>query len=496
MITNERQYRITRAHVERFEAALFEPATVAPQRTDMRLVAAERDALASQLGDLREELSEYEHWKASDISMIKVSSFNELPLGLIRARIASGLTQRDLANRLDLKEQQIQEYESEFYRTADYQRLRDVADALGVRIANDILLPATPVSFSELVSKLQRVGINRSFLVQRLMSTVDVARTKGEASTGGEESALASIAANLSRVFGWCPETILGHEPLDSPRLTDVHATSKIPSYCNDTEVRAYITYAIHLARVVAHGTSKLPILSHSDEARGFQTALLGRYDEICFRNVLGFAWDLGIPVLPLRDSGNFRSACWRFDGRNVIVLKRRSSSESRWMLDLLLELYHARQQPNEPFFGVISAPDTSAERSVSEEEISASRFGADVILDGNSEDYAQQCIRMADGNVERFRDAIRRISAANNIDIGTLANYMAFRLSWENTDWWDAAQDLQEPCTDPWETVRDVFLERFPFALQDEVDRGLLRQALKGYEYDQREFKSTHSSL
>lgn len=496
MITNERQYQITRAHVARFEAALSAAKTVAHQRTDMRLVAAEHDALASQLGDLREELAEYDHWKASDVSMVKVSSFNELPLGLIRARIASGLTQRDLADRLDLKERQIQKNESECYRTASYQHLRDVADALGVRIGDDILLPAAPVSFSELVSKLEQVGLDRFFVLQRLMSTVDVARTNGEVSTGGEESTLASIGSNLSRIFGWFPSTILGHEPLDPPQLTDVHATSKIPSYCNDTEVLAYITYAIYLARVVAHGTSKLPILSHSNDARGFRTALLERYDEISFRNVLGFAWNLGIPVLPLRDSGNFHGGCWRFDGRNVIVLKQRSSSESRWMFDLLLGLYHARKQPNDSCLGVIAAPDNSAERRESEEEISASRFAADVILNGNAEDYAQQCIRMADGNVERFRDAVRRISAANNIDVGTLANYMAFRLSWENTDWWDAAQTLQEPCTDPWETARDVFLERFPFARQNEVDRGLLRQALKGYEYDQREFKSTHSSL
>ena len=496
MITNERQYRITRAHVARFEAALSEPATVAHQRTDMRLVAADRDALSSQLGDLREELSEYEHWKSSDISMIKVSSFNELPFGLIRARIASGLTQRDLADRIDLTEQQIEKYESAFYRTADYQCLRDVADALGVRIANDILLPAAPVSFSELVSKLQRVGISRSFLVQRLMSTVDVARTKGDVSTGDEKSALACVAANLSRVFGWYPATILGHEPLDPPQLTDAHATSKIPSYCNDTEVLAYITYAIYLARVVAHGTSKPRILSHSCDARRFRTALLGRYDEICFRNVLGFAWDLGIPVLPLRDSGKFHGACWRFNGRNVIVLKQRSSSESRWMFDLLLELYRARQQPNEPYFGVISAPETSAERRGSEEEISASRFAADVILNANAEELAQQCLRMADGSVERLRDAVRRISAANNVDVGTLADYMAFRLSWQGVDWWGAAQNLQEACADPWETARDVFLERFPFTLHDEVDRCLLRQALKGYEYDQLEFNPTHSSF
>ena len=164
-------------------------------------------------------------------------------------------------------------------------------------------------------------------------------------------------------------------------------------------------------------------------------------------------------------------------------------------MFDLLLELYRARQQPNEPYFGVISAPETSAERRGSEEEISASRFAADVILNENAEELAQQCLRMADGSDERLQDAVRRISAANDVDVGTLAHYMAFRLSWQGMDWWGAAQNLQEACADPGETARDVFLERFPFTLPDEVDRCLLRQALKGYEYDQLEFNPTHSS-
>lgn len=496
MITNERQYQITRAHVARFEAALSAAKTVAHQRTDMRLVAAEHDALASQLGDLREELAEYDHWKASDISMVKVSSFNELPLGLIRARIASGLTQRDLADRLDLKERQVQKNESECYRTASYQHLRDVADALGVRIGDDILLPAASVSFNELVAKLQQVGIDRAFLLQGLLSTVDLARINGEVSPRDEDSTLASIASKLGRVFGWSASTILGHEPLETPQLSASHARFNIPSYYNDAGARSYITYAKFLARVVANGSSTLSNQSCSDDARGFREAVLERYDRISFKNVLGFAWDLGIPVLPLRDFGKFHGACWRFDHRNVIVLEQQSSSESQWMFDLIHELYHAAQQSNESCLSVIAAPETSAERYSSEGEISASRFAADVILNEHAEELAQQCLRMANGNFERLQDVVLRISAANSVDVGTLANYMAFRLSSQGTDWWGAAQNLQRPCTDPWETVRDVFLERFPFALRDEVDRGLLRQALRGYEYDQLEFKSTHSSL
>lgn len=300
--------------------------------------------------------------------MITVSSFDELPLGLIRARLASGLTQRELAERLDLKEHQIQRYECEFYRTASYQCLLDVANALGVRIGNDTLLPNDPVSFSELVSRLQKAGLDRPFLFRKIMSAVDVARVNGEVPIGGEDWTLASIGSKLNRVFGWSPATILGHGSLDPPQLSAEGAHSQIPSYCNSPDARTYITYVRHLAGVVAHGSSTLPILPCFDDAQGLRAAVLDRYEEISFRNVLGLAWDLGILVLALRDCEEFHGACWRFDGRNSIILKQRSNSESRWMFDLIRGLYHAGQQSHESCHGTISAPDNSAEQRNSEQ--------------------------------------------------------------------------------------------------------------------------------
>ena len=486
MITNERQYRITRAQVARFEAALSAAATIAHQRTDMRLVVAEREALSSQLDDLREELEEYERWKAADVTTITVSSFDELPLGLIRARIASGLTQRELSERLDLEEEQIQKYECESYRTASYQCLRDVANALGVQIGEDVLLPVAPVSFIELESKLQNVGIDRSFLLQKLVSSIDAARVNGEVLEGGEDSTLASIGAKLSRIFGWSSTAILEHGPLDPPQLSVTNTNQKIPSYCNSTKARTYITYVRYLAQVVANGSSTLSNMPLSYDAQGLRMAVLERYGKVSFGNVLGFAWDLGIPVLPLRGRGDFHGACWRFDGRNVIVIKQRTSSESRWIFDLLSGLYYSAQQPHELCICTISSPEKSADGGNSEEERAANRFAADVILNESAEELAQQCVRMASGSVERLKDAVLQISVANAIDVGVLANYMAIRLSWQGTNWWSTAQNLQEPCADPWETARDVFLERFPFVLDNELDRGLLRQALKGYEDDQ----------
>ena len=134
MITNERQYRITRNKVKNFQLALAEFDAKAPQRAEVhpRLVRAEREAMEAQLASLRGELEEYERLKSAEVSAIVVTSIDELPEGLIKARIARGLSQRELAQRLELKAQQIQRYEAERYASASYQRLCEVAHALGV----------------------------------------------------------------------------------------------------------------------------------------------------------------------------------------------------------------------------------------------------------------------------------------------------------------------------------------------------------------------------
>jgi hypothetical protein len=61
MITNERQYKITRSEAKRFRKAISELATGAA-RADVhpRLVQAEREAMESQLADLQAELAEYD----------------------------------------------------------------------------------------------------------------------------------------------------------------------------------------------------------------------------------------------------------------------------------------------------------------------------------------------------------------------------------------------------------------------------------------------------
>ena len=63
--------------------------------------------------------------------MDELSVVAELPSVLIKARIAQGLSQKDLAERLGLQEQQIQRYEATDYASASLTRIKEVVSALG-----------------------------------------------------------------------------------------------------------------------------------------------------------------------------------------------------------------------------------------------------------------------------------------------------------------------------------------------------------------------------
>ena len=142
MITNERQYRITKSAVEDFEQALARLETVESDRPpEVRQVM--REAIESQLEELREQVAEYEALRSGKVQVLELNSLQELPDALIRARIAGGLTQKKLAGRLRLKEQQIQRYEATRYAGVSLDRIQAVAVALGIRIRERLTLPST-----------------------------------------------------------------------------------------------------------------------------------------------------------------------------------------------------------------------------------------------------------------------------------------------------------------------------------------------------------------
>lgn len=131
MIANEVQYRLTKAHLRRFEESLAE-LSADPEPDEMRQLQIA--AVASQADDFRAEINEYERLSSGEVSVLQAPTLGGLATLLIQARIARGWTQASLAEALGVAEQQIQRYESTEYRSASLARICDIAAALGVDV--------------------------------------------------------------------------------------------------------------------------------------------------------------------------------------------------------------------------------------------------------------------------------------------------------------------------------------------------------------------------
>jgi ribosome-binding protein aMBF1 (putative translation factor) len=133
VICNEREYRITRSELRKFEeaAAEYTPSS----GLDPRMKEVMTDALNSMAETLRSEMQRYEDLRDGQVNHRKIEGIKDIPAALIEARIAAGLTQKNLAERLDLKPQQIQRWESNGYSSTSLARLWEVAHALEITLS-------------------------------------------------------------------------------------------------------------------------------------------------------------------------------------------------------------------------------------------------------------------------------------------------------------------------------------------------------------------------
>lgn len=485
MIKNERQYRITKAQADKLRAALAELSGGRGEGGDLSplLAKAQVEALRSQMEDLDEQLYEYDELQSGRRTVLELSSFDELPRALIQSRIAAGLSQKDLAERLGLKEQQIQRYEATEYESASFERLKEVMAAIGVRSREDIFLPAADLSLAAFFRRMQQAGLDRNFVERRLLPRSISAAILGDGTIPGlaEEALTLRAAGFVSRVFGWSSASMLASKtPLQVDDAAVGGARFKLGARTDERRMGAYTVYAHYLALLLLETTEEIPQRPVPTDPGEVLAAVRGTYGELTFENALRYVWDLGVPVLPLNDSGAFHGACWRVEGRNVIVLKQQTRSAARWLFDLLHEVWHIGQEPELQNLAVIEASETAEERRNSPEEREASQFSGDVVLDGRAEELAQECVDAAGGVVERLKSALPRVAARQGVAADSLANYMAFRLSLQKIDWWGAATNLQRTDVNPLAVAREMLLQRVTLGRLNEFDRDLLRLALK----------------
>jgi transcriptional regulator with XRE-family HTH domain len=485
MIKNERQHRITKAAADKFELTLAKLDSEPPPRDVHPLLRkAERDALVSQLEELRQQLGEYESLQTGNQPVVAVTSLKEIPRHLIRARIAAGLSHKDLAARLNMKEQQIQRYEATDYEGASLSRLQEVCNALSMNIQENIFMPTKGVAAKALFKRFKDVGLEKELITSRFVPR-DVA-AKAESNPEAYSDDLVFHAATAaSQIYGWAPTALLGSQNLPLNVSVAGAARFKLRSKTDEKKLSAYTIYAYHLAELLLKATDHLPVKPLSTDAKDVRAAILNLYGRVDFKSALAYVWDLGVPVLPLHDPGAFYGALWRVNGRNVIVLKQPTNFPARCLDDLLHEFRHAGEQPEDRTRTVLEAPETSEERRTSDEEVEATVFASDVALDGRAEEIVKKCIEATksegggSGRLQLLKSVVPAVAEAEGVPSDSLANYLAYRLSSQNENWWGTATNLQRTDENPWEIARDALLTTIKFSRLTGVDRDLLTQAL-----------------
>lgn len=482
MIKNEKQYKITKAQTNKLNTALrLLQNNGDKDLNDNILKDAEKEALCSQISDLKIEINEYEKLRSGELFMSEISSLAELPHTLIKARIALGLTHKELGKLLGLKEQQIQRYEANDYKTASLSRILEIIKVLGIKHKIDVSVISSNTSIKSILKKLKNIGIDYKFIIKRLIpfSLFSQIEKDLDKNTSEPNGSIIQTASIISKVFNWKVSDLIGQEPLKLDMSITGCPNFKKRKKSEERRFNAYVVYAHYLALLLLEATSGLPNKDIPTDPHQVRNDIIDKYGTLSFENAVCYIWEMGIPVLPLNDPGAFHGACWRVDGRNIIVLKQKTRSQARWLFDLFHELWHIAQNPNERQLSIIEPGINDIEYFASDEEIEASQFAGDVILSGRAEEITELCVKKAKGSVELLKSAVIHVSKKEKVPVDSLSYYIAFRLSLQEIDWWGAAENLQIIDTEPLAIARNFLLKQRLFDKLNEVDRNLLMQAL-----------------
>jgi DNA-binding XRE family transcriptional regulator len=132
MIQNEHQYKVTQGAVKDFQQAIERLLEQSEVLKPLQISLVQK-SFQAQIDELQAQLQEYDDLKAGKVE-IKMGAIEDLPKVLIQKRISLGMTQKDLAVKLGIKEQMVQRYESNGYESISYQRLTKVWNALSASI--------------------------------------------------------------------------------------------------------------------------------------------------------------------------------------------------------------------------------------------------------------------------------------------------------------------------------------------------------------------------
>jgi len=132
MIKNEKQYRISKRKSGELADAIDRI------NNDLKKDPLRKEILTTSLimakQDIEKEILAYEKLKKNTIGKLKERLFSDLPSLLTEYKIKSGLTQKEFAAELGIKEQQLQRYEADNFRSVTFKNLLRFLEAVGLEV--------------------------------------------------------------------------------------------------------------------------------------------------------------------------------------------------------------------------------------------------------------------------------------------------------------------------------------------------------------------------
>ena len=464
MISTDHQLAVAKEWLAKF----MHNVTVLSERAETNALAAfQLQSARSSVTDIEREIAEYEALVAGEVRDFEVGTLDDLPLVLVKARIARKLSQSDLAELLGVKPQQVQRWESQGYEKAAFSTLARIASLLGVRLPARVELHGddAPVPISKLKRQLIRTGMPQEVVEKRLLPH-------------GIEAIFDAVKfdevdARFERLFGWNAAALAAGR-VEFPRS---ELAFKLPASAAQDRTRAYAAYISGLCRIV--GSAMPP-------AQRVTTSWQKTRQEIFPGNAIDLAkaiescWRMNIAVVPVQDAVAFDGAFWTENGRTVVVLACSSEEESRWLLALLHELFHQASKPDAHGLAAIALDETSAARRQSVEERRAHMFAALIATDGRYDALMTEIVDKARGQTPALKTATIDVAKRSGVPLGVLANLLAWRLQEERTNWWPIAKGLQGGRNDGPSIVRRAFTKHFPINALQRMERDIVVQALE----------------
>jgi HTH-type transcriptional regulator/antitoxin HipB len=138
MIKNEKQYKITKSKLALLQEGIAGIKSENPIGVKSRLVL---NSMLDMSTSMEAQISAYDALKENKTISLKSRSLQDLPAMIIEYRIASGLTQKEMAKKIGMKEQQLQRYENRDFESVSFQNMLEILRAIGLKL----VISVTPV---------------------------------------------------------------------------------------------------------------------------------------------------------------------------------------------------------------------------------------------------------------------------------------------------------------------------------------------------------------